>query len=169
MGFKMGFRDMSGPRAGEIGDILRQQKEARSVSWKGNIDKPLYIANYETATASIPIDYLRFPEKRLEYNCFTAKSGHKGRVHMHDNTDELYLILKGEGIVTINGREYPAKKNDVFHILAGTWHSLENPKENKEDVCVFIVLAPPIPFHLRVAGFSALSDKDWQNLGLGKL
>lgn len=169
MAFKMGFRHMSGPRAGKISQILRQQKEARSVSWKGNIDEPLYVANYEKAMAGIPIDYLKFPEKRLEYNYFTAKSGFKSRVHVHDSTDELYLILKGQGIITIGGRDYPARKHDVFHILAGTWHSVENPPESGEDLAYFIVLAPPVPFHVRVAGFSALSDKDWENLGYGEL
>ena len=39
---------------------------------------------------------------------------------MHDNADELYLILAGEGSVTVDGQTMQAKKHDVFHILAGS-------------------------------------------------
>ena len=46
--------------------------------------------------------------------------------HKHERRDETYFILEGEGILkTEEGREMHVKKNNMFNVLRGTFHSLE--------------------------------------------
>lgn len=56
-------------------------------------------------------------------------------VHPHDDNEEVYLILAGEGIATIDGREVRVHPGDVMVNHPGCSHGLRN--ESSEELRVF--------------------------------
>ena len=51
--------------------------------------------------------------------------------HVHDEVDEVFIVLQGAGVIPIDGREYPLKAGDVVIVAAGEDHharsSVEDP------------------------------------------
>jgi mannose-6-phosphate isomerase-like protein (cupin superfamily) len=52
--------------------------------------------------------------------------GPRGRVHHHTNADNVYIVKRGEGTLTVEGKTYLIRENDVVYIPAGMKHSLAN-------------------------------------------
>jgi mannose-6-phosphate isomerase-like protein (cupin superfamily) len=52
--------------------------------------------------------------------------GPRGKVHRHTVSDNLYIVKRGEGTLTIEGDTHLIRENDVVYIPAGTRHSLSN-------------------------------------------
>ncbi len=51
--------------------------------------------------------------------------------HKHDDCEEFYFFLEGEGIMKIDGREFKVKKGDFVIVEKGEWHGLKNSGEEK--------------------------------------
>jgi mannose-6-phosphate isomerase-like protein (cupin superfamily) len=47
--------------------------------------------------------------------------------HKHDDCEELYFFLEGNGVMKINEKEFEVKKDDFIVVEVGEWHSLKNP------------------------------------------
>ncbi len=45
--------------------------------------------------------------------------------HAHD-VDEIVIVTSGEGIHTLNGKQYEARRGDIFYVRAYDWHQFEN-------------------------------------------
>jgi len=52
--------------------------------------------------------------------------GPRGRVHRHSEADNVYIVRRGEGTLTIAGETHIIKVDQVIHIPAGVPHSLSN-------------------------------------------
>jgi mannose-6-phosphate isomerase-like protein (cupin superfamily) len=52
--------------------------------------------------------------------------GPRGKVHHHTNSDNVYIVKRGEGTLTVEGKTYLIHENDVVYIPAGMKHSLAN-------------------------------------------
>ena len=52
--------------------------------------------------------------------------GPRGRVHRHSQSDNVYIVRRGEGTLTVAGETYTIKPDQVIHIPAGVPHSLSN-------------------------------------------
>lgn len=52
--------------------------------------------------------------------------GPRGKVHRHTKADNVYIVKKGEGTLTCEGKTYTVRENDVVYIPAGMKHSLSN-------------------------------------------
>ncbi len=52
--------------------------------------------------------------------------GPRGRVHRHTESDNVYIVRRGEGTLTIDGETHVIKADQVIHIPAGVPHSLSN-------------------------------------------
>ncbi len=52
--------------------------------------------------------------------------GARGRVHLHTRSDNVYIVRRGEGTLTIEGETHVIRADDVVFIPAGTRHSLSN-------------------------------------------
>ncbi len=52
--------------------------------------------------------------------------GARGRVHRHTKSDNVYIVQRGEGPLTIEGETHVIRADDVVFIPAGTRHSLSN-------------------------------------------
>ncbi len=56
-------------------------------------------------------------------------------VHPHDDNEEVYLILAGEGVATIDGREVRVRPGDVMVNHPGCSHGLRN--DSAEELRIF--------------------------------
>ncbi len=52
--------------------------------------------------------------------------GARGRIHRHTKSDNVYIVQRGEGTLTIEGETHVIRADDVVFIPAGTRHSLSN-------------------------------------------
>jgi mannose-6-phosphate isomerase-like protein (cupin superfamily) len=52
--------------------------------------------------------------------------GPRGRVHRHSQSDNVYIVRRGEGTLTADGASYTIRADQVVFIPAGMPHSLSN-------------------------------------------
>ena len=60
--------------------------------------------------------------------------GARGRVHRHTHSDNIYIVRRGEGVLTADGRSYTLRADQVVFIPAGMAHSLSNLSDNIFDI-----------------------------------
>jgi mannose-6-phosphate isomerase-like protein (cupin superfamily) len=58
-------------------------------------------------------------------------------VHTHGDNEELYLVLEGEGTMTLDGREFPVRPGHVILNRAEGSHGLKNT--GAEPLKLFVV------------------------------
>ena len=63
-----------------------------------------------------------------------------GRYHHHTNSDNVYIVKRGQGQLIVEGKTYTIKEDDVIYIPAGQKHSLTNASE--ETFEIFEVYTP---------------------------
>jgi mannose-6-phosphate isomerase-like protein (cupin superfamily) len=61
----------------------------------------------------------------VHVNCL-APGGARGRVHRHTYADNIYIVRRGEGVLTADGQSYTIRADQVVFIPAGMAHSLSN-------------------------------------------
>lgn len=69
-----------------------------------------------------------------------AVGGPRGKLHHHSNADNVYIVKRGEGTLTIEAESYVIRENDVVYIPAGMKHSLSN--RGGEVFEIFEIYAP---------------------------
>lgn len=69
-----------------------------------------------------------------------VEAGVETQLHSLSDTIERYIILKGKGVATIDGKEYNVATNDVLIIEKGVSQKIRNTE--KEDL-VFLVVCTP--------------------------
>jgi mannose-6-phosphate isomerase-like protein (cupin superfamily) len=52
--------------------------------------------------------------------------GPRGRLHRHSQSDNVYIVRRGEGVLTADGETYTIRADQVVFIPAGMPHSLSN-------------------------------------------
>jgi quercetin dioxygenase-like cupin family protein len=55
-----------------------------------------------------------------------APGGARGKMHHHTNADNVYIVKRGEGTLTVEGNTQVVREDDVIFIPAGMKHSLSN-------------------------------------------
>ena len=68
------------------------------------------------------------------------KSGCSIGMHRHDEEEEAYYILEGEGVVDDNGTKQPVKAGDVMLTGDGASHSIENTGTTDLVVMAVVIL-----------------------------
>ena len=63
------------------------------------------------------------------------KPGQMTRGHLHENQEEVYVFVSGNGIITIGDKKYPATNGDLFLIPKGHFHRVQNVSVDSD--CVF--------------------------------
>ncbi len=84
--------------------------------------------------------YLKVGESRTcvqTINYAWLEEGGKIRLHKHDDCEEFFLFLKGEGLMKVNDAEFLVKKGDFVVVEKGEWHELRNEKKSR---LVFLTL-----------------------------
>ncbi len=59
--------------------------------------------------------------KRIE-----VTPGHKLSLQSHEKREELWTVVAGAGIMTLDERSYPVQSGDVISIAIGQKHRIEN-------------------------------------------
>lgn len=67
--------------------------------------------------------------------------GQEHTLHTHEGQDKLYLVLQGEGDVTVGGQEATIRSGDLVLARSGEEHALRN--SGSERLVVMVVMAPP--------------------------
>ena len=62
--------------------------------------------------------------------------GARGRVHRHTKSDNVYIVRRGEGTLTIEGETHFIRTDDVVFIPTGTRHSPSNLSGERFDFVV---------------------------------
>ena len=93
----------------------------------------------ETYTSKMLIDKTNSATKSVQINQGFISPGSKHADHAHQPPyDEVYLIMKGQATVRLDGVEYETSAGDVIFIPGGTMHALEN-KSQTEELVIFTV------------------------------
>ena len=66
--------------------------------------------------------------------------GPRGKRHHHTKADNVYIVKRGEGALTVDGKEYRIRENDVVYIPAGMKHALTNLSDQVFEI--FEIYAP---------------------------
>jgi uncharacterized cupin superfamily protein len=66
--------------------------------------------------------------------------GARGKVHRHTKADNVYIVRKGEGVLTAGDETHTIRVDDVIYIPAGMRHSLSNL--GNEVLEIFEIYAP---------------------------
>ena len=66
--------------------------------------------------------------------------GPPGKLHHHTHADDVYIVRRGEGLLTVEGKSYAIRADDVVYIPAGMKHSLSN--RGVEPFEIFEIYAP---------------------------
>jgi mannose-6-phosphate isomerase-like protein (cupin superfamily) len=66
--------------------------------------------------------------------------GSPGKLHHHTHADNVYIVKRGEGTLTVEGASYVIRADDVVYIPAGMKHSLSNLSD--EPFEIFEIYAP---------------------------
>jgi mannose-6-phosphate isomerase-like protein (cupin superfamily) len=69
-----------------------------------------------------------------------APGGPPGKLHHHSNADNVYIVKRGEGTLTIEDKTYLIREDDVVYIPAGIKHSLSNRSAGAFEI--FEIYAP---------------------------
>ena len=57
--------------------------------------------------------------------------GPRGKLHHHTKADNVYIVKRGQGTLTADGKTYVIRENDVVYIPAGMTHSLANLSDGR--------------------------------------
>ncbi|MDF2656183.1 MAG: Cupin 2 conserved barrel domain protein [Bacillota bacterium] len=72
-----------------------------------------------------------FKEGRLDTGLLLYAPGQTTPVHKHADLDEVFYVISGEGIITINDEKVPVKENDIiFSPMEETHGFYNNSSEN---------------------------------------
>jgi mannose-6-phosphate isomerase-like protein (cupin superfamily) len=66
--------------------------------------------------------------------------GPRGKVHRHTRSDNVYIVKRGEGTLTVGGETHTVREDDVIFIPAGMKHSLSNLSDSVFEI--FEIYAP---------------------------
>jgi mannose-6-phosphate isomerase-like protein (cupin superfamily) len=75
----------------------------------------------------------------VHFNRLVA-GGPRGKRHHHTKADNVYIVKRGEGTLTVDGETYVIRENDVVYIPAGMTHSLSNLSDKPFEI--FEIYAP---------------------------
>ena len=57
--------------------------------------------------------------------------------HKHTGNEEIYYVIKGKGLMTVDGEENEVKNGDAVITQSGSSHSLKNIGKNNLKIIVF--------------------------------
>ncbi|MBM3472530.1 MAG: cupin domain-containing protein [Armatimonadetes bacterium] len=99
---------------------------------------------YQTLDGSFVTELVR-PERGGSRNVSVAEAvvqpGQSTRRHVHRESDEVYFVLSGEGVVTLGAKSYAVEPGSCLFLPAGEAHSAccDGPEALK----ILCLCAPP--------------------------
>ena len=89
----------------------------------------LRLVNMEVGTEKIDLHLNRL-----------VPGGPRGKVHRHSQSDNVYIVRRGEGVLTANGETHTIRTDQIVFIPAGMPHSLSNMSDEVFEI--FEIYAP---------------------------
>ena len=83
-----------------------------------------------------------FNEKGHLLQVVTIPPNTRQRMHAHDQQTEVFYILEGEAIITVNEVDYLARVGDAFICSPGDVHNVWNKKDKEFKLVVFKINLP---------------------------
>ena len=78
------------------------------------------------------------------FTCFwrmTVKSGGTNKVHVHDDQEQIYFVVEGEGIMVVGDEKEKVKQGDAIYLPVGIGHAFINDSEKS---CVLLAIGTKI-------------------------
>lgn len=82
------------------------------------------------------VKYL-FRGPRTDWGVIRFLPGETLGPHYHEQVEETFYFTSGEGVMVVNGTEYPIRPGDAFRLEPGERHDIINTGDGPLD-CVFI-------------------------------
>ncbi len=79
--------------------------------------------------------------QKLGYVMSCYAPGHYMEPHVHTEREQVYHILEGHGMLSVDGEKHPVGPGDVAYFPPGVWHGLYN--EGTENL-VFVIASGPL-------------------------
>ncbi len=68
-----------------------------------------------------------------------------GAYHYHEEREHLIVIIEGEGVEIVEGKEFPVKAGDVLFVPAGEKHTIVNKSKREMRYLGFCSCTPGVP------------------------
>ena len=85
-----------------------------------------------------------FATPRLYYDLYCLEPGQSQKVHTHDASDKVYLVLEGRPTITIGDEERELGEGQAVIAAAGVPHGARNAADAR---AVMLVVTTPPPGH----------------------
>jgi len=85
---------------------------------------------------------------------YKAREG-AGYVHRHKTQEEVFIALKGDGTIVLNGKRIKMPEGTIVRVAANVWRALGN--DSKRDM-IFMVLGAIPPKNFPLGGRTLLGD-----------
>ena len=124
-------------------DAGRSAREARSSPWiaRSRAIPAVEITADHGGEGGIRFRRLFSPEDRLGRIDFIDRTvvpaGSSIGEHRHEGNDEIYIVVSGEGVLTLDGQEHRVAPGDVAVTSSGSSHGLCNV--GPEPLVMFVV------------------------------
>jgi mannose-6-phosphate isomerase-like protein (cupin superfamily) len=56
--------------------------------------------------------------------------GEVAKLHRHSAIEEVYIVIKGEGVMSLDGNETPVSPGTAIAVEPGAWHQMRNESED---------------------------------------
>ncbi len=60
--------------------------------------------------------------KHLTFNYAVFKPGQAFKQHIHEYSEDLIIVLEGDGVIKLDDKEFPIEKGDLIHVAVGEYH-----------------------------------------------
>lgn len=82
-----------------------------------------------------------FATERLLYDLYCLEPGQAQKVHSHDHSDKVYLVLDGRASIVVGSEEAVLDPNQAVLCPAGTAHGVKNTTGTR--TTLLVVTTPP--------------------------
>jgi mannose-6-phosphate isomerase-like protein (cupin superfamily) len=82
---------------------------------------------------------------RLSLHCGIQQPGQSFSVHMHPESEEMFIGVEGKGNVHLNGEWLPFEAGDILYAPPGMFHGTRNPQTG-QDAARFVTCGGPAPY-----------------------
>jgi uncharacterized cupin superfamily protein len=92
------------------------------------------------------IDVLKELQAKALHGVFglVVPGGQGGDYHYHEKGEHIIVIVSGEGVEIVDGRETPVKAGDVLYVPAGEKHTIVNRSDKELRYLGFMTCTPGI-------------------------
>ncbi len=79
--------------------------------------------------------------KNLSLAIATVEPFKETKLHIHKNSEEVYFIIQGKGLMTLGNKTFTVKEEDAILIPPKTPHKIKNNEE--KELKILCVCSPP--------------------------